>query len=709
MRFISLLCIALALAVAADSVAQGAHARENAGDVRLSKAQRAALGAMLERPENRGMEVRLARQAGVPAFLVRGEKPLAVARTRMEERKEAIRFLAHNASLFLMENPAEELELSAVHADARGGNHYRFQQQRDGVRIHGASAIAHFNDAGEMYAFTTHIVQMPAIDVHPALAHDAARAIAREPFANADITQDATLEVRNIGGEWRLVYTVSTMVNQLNRWTTIIDAMSGAVLMHAQDHRETAVSASGRDLSGTVRGFTAWKENGVHYLIDVTAPRRTSREDPLPGPNAWGDVHVVDVLNSEGDTQVNIDSRSAHTGWDAAGVSAMANSMIAYRYFRDVHGRASFDDRNGSVLSAVHYGVDYDNAFWNGTWMVFGDGGRRYSSLAGCTDMVAHEFTHGVIDHSANLAYENQSGALNESLADVFGVLAANDGNWTLGEGCVKVAPGYMRSLANPHAGRRWQPAHMSEYVHLPNTEDGDHGGVHRNSGIPNRAAYLLAEGLSAEGLGTSIGREKAGALYYHALTNYLLPGAEFIDLRRAMLLAAVYLYPHGSAERDAVAAAFDAVGIVEERNLAAESATEGAVTPSATRLDFGDIAPGESHSLALDIVNATPEYVAVHAFMLDNAAFSHDFSNTVIAPGETLRGHVAFTGDAAGTQSGRLEIETDGASISVDLIAVVKPAPPAPPLQSASGGGALHPFMLLALALAYRKKMRGH
>ena len=171
--------------------------------------------------------------------------------------------------------------------------------------------------------------------------------------------------------------------------------------------------------------------------------------------------------------------------------------------------------------------------------------------------------THGVIEHTAGLIYENQSGALNESFADVFAAMVDRD-DWTLGEDCTRRDPGFLRSLSDPGRGLRGQPAHMSEYENLPNTEDGDRGGVHINSGIPNRVAYLITEGLSAEGLGTSIGREQTEKIYYRALTVYLQTSSQFIQARRALIQSAEDLHGAGSPQVRAVAAAWDAVGVAD-------------------------------------------------------------------------------------------------------------------------------------------------
>jgi Zn-dependent metalloprotease len=182
------------------------------------------------------------------------------------------------------------------------------------------------------------------------------------------------------------------------------------------------------------------------------------------------------------------------------------------------------------MISTVHYGTDpaeAENAAWiaEAFQMVYGDGGQIFRPLAYGLDVVGHEFTHGVIDSTAQLVYEGQSGALNESYADIFAAMIDRD-DWTIGEEVVKSPPypvPFLRSLEDPELGGTYdprrplsgigQPGHMDNYANLPLSRRADNGGVHINSGIPNRAAFLVAQAL---------GREKTEQIYYRALTQYL-------------------------------------------------------------------------------------------------------------------------------------------------------------------------------------------
>ncbi|MEO6130771.1 MAG: M4 family metallopeptidase, partial [Saprospiraceae bacterium] len=213
----------------------------------------------------------------------------------------------------------------------------------------------------------------------------------------------------------------------------------------------------------------------------------------------------------------------------------------------------NINDENGNSM---------DNAFWNGSAMFYGNGDQAFIfPLAKALDASGHELSHGVIQNTANLDYENQSGALNESFADVFGSLIERK-NFLIGEDVVNPAifpTGALRDMLNPNNGGSgpnnpgWQPKHMNEFQNLPNTPDGDNGGVHVNSGIPNRAFALIA---------TAIGKEKAEQIYYHALKDYLVKSSQFIDMRNAAEKAAGDLHGTSSTEVMAIRTAFDAVGI---------------------------------------------------------------------------------------------------------------------------------------------------
>ncbi|HIK33854.1 MAG TPA: M4 family metallopeptidase [Oscillatoriales cyanobacterium M59_W2019_021] len=261
---------------------------------------------------------------------------------------------------------------------------------------------------------------------------------------------------------------------------------------------------------------------------------------------------------------------------DAAADEAYDGAGATYDLFQVVYGRNSIDDRGMDLISTVHYGQSYDNAFWDGKQMTYGDGDedlpesdRLFNRFTIAIDIIAHELTHGVTQYEAGLVYRNQPGALNESFSDVFGALVkqyqrrqtAAEADWLIGEGLFtrNVNATGIRSMKapgtaynDPKLGKDPQPAHMRDiYKGFE-----DNGGVHINSGIPNYAFYLAARELGGYAW------EKAGRIWYIALRDKLRPTSTFWDAARETYQVAGDLFGAGSLEQQAVRNGWTAVGL---------------------------------------------------------------------------------------------------------------------------------------------------
>lgn len=243
-----------------------------------------------------------------------------------------------------------------------------------------------------------------------------------------------------------------------------------------------------------------------------------------------------------------------------------------YALFSDAYGRSSVDGAGQPLLATVHYGRDYDNAFWNGAQMVLGDGdGEVFQRFSKSLTVIGHELTHGVIQYTANFVYQDQAGALNESVADVFGTLVeqklrgqtAEQASWLIGEGLFtpEVSGTALRSMSAPGTaydddvlGKDPQPANMADYVETTS----DNGGVHLNSGIPNHAFYLAAVRLGG------FAWERAGQVWYDTITEPGLPvDCTFSVFAAATVAAAEKRYGSGSEESSAVQAAWEEVNVM--------------------------------------------------------------------------------------------------------------------------------------------------
>jgi Zn-dependent metalloprotease len=260
---------------------------------------------------------------------------------------------------------------------------------------------------------------------------------------------------------------------------------------------------------------------------------------------------------------------------DVAVNEAYDYSGDVYDFYEAVFQRNSVDNRGARLDSSVHYSRRYDNAFWNGVQMVYGDGdGLLFSRFTRCLDVVGHELTHGVTQYEAGLDYHGQSGALNESFSDVFGSLVkqwrlkqtAAQADWLIGAGLFTptVHGAALRSMKapgtaydDPRLGKDPQPATMKDYRKLADDEGGDYGGVHINSGIPNRAFYLVATQLGGRAW------ERAGRIWYDTLCNRMAAKATFVDAANATLKSAADLFGRNSAEQKAVRFGWKNVGVL--------------------------------------------------------------------------------------------------------------------------------------------------
>ncbi len=260
---------------------------------------------------------------------------------------------------------------------------------------------------------------------------------------------------------------------------------------------------------------------------------------------------------------------------DVAVDEAYDGAGSTYDFYFEIHERNSIDGKGMRIDSSVHYDTNYDNAFWNGAQMVYGDGDQKlFARFTASLDVIGHELTHGVTAKEANLNYQDQSGALNESFSDVFGSLVkqrfrgetATQADWLIGAELLlpQVQGVALRSMKEPGTayddpvlGKDPQPSTMEGYV----VTSEDDGGVHINSGIPNRAFYLAALGIDG------FAWEKAGRIWYDALTNSLQSGSDFADCADKTIAAASDLFGKNGLEEKAVREAWRAVGVSSSRS----------------------------------------------------------------------------------------------------------------------------------------------
>lgn len=280
---------------------------------------------------------------------------------------------------------------------------------------------------------------------------------------------------------------------------------------------------------------------------------------------------IYDAQNETSLPGVLVRGEGSPPSSDVAVNEAYDGAGATYDLYHDIYERNSVDDRGLRLDSTVHFDANYDNAFWNGDQMVYGDGdGQLFNRFTIAMDVIGHELTHGVTQYEAGLVYRNESGALNESFSDVFGTLVkqrslnqtADQADWLIGEGLL--APGVngvaLRSMKapgtaydDPVLGKDPQP---SNYSHLYRGRQ-DNGGVHINSGIPNHAFYLAAIGIGGYAW------EKTGKIWYIALRDSLRSRSNFKNAANITISVAGQLYGQNSQEQQSVRNAWHKVGVI--------------------------------------------------------------------------------------------------------------------------------------------------
>jgi hypothetical protein len=310
----------------------------------------------------------------------------------------------------------------------------------------------------------------------------------------------------------------------------------------------------------------AHREARTPTPTDGRRPAATGREAPGERPRRTvSDAHHSEVLPG-----LTVRREGAAAAKDRIVNRAYDGLGATFALYSDIYHRRSIDGAGLPLDATVHYGRHYDNAFWNGERMVFGDGdGIIFNDFTVSVDVIGHELTHGVTQYSAGLYYQGQSGALNESVSDVFGSLVkqyalrqtAAQADWLIGAGLLasRINGVALRSMKepgtaydDPQLGKDPQPATMDGYVRTRE----DNGGVHINSGIPNHAFYLTAAAIGGYAW------EKAGQIWYDTLTGGALePDADFASFAAATRSAAKARFGTG-AEAEAVDKAWAQVGL---------------------------------------------------------------------------------------------------------------------------------------------------
>lgn len=485
-------------------------------------------------------------------------------------------FLNTNSQLIGIDNPAGEFSIRHTSRDSQGRSHVRFEQTLDGLKVWPAEVVVHLNGAGEVDLVNGTFRKTPsgistaaAIDERSAVT----LALAAAGLGQADV-ESSELIIYSGADAARLAWKLELHAGRLTHWVVVIDAQGGETLMAFNKVCSGSVRGSGQNLFGQTEQIDVWQDGGSYYMINAAKQMFDPSSNPTDVSNSRGCITVLDANHSEFDASGNISwnyvSSNSPNSWmlpDA--VSAAVGLSQTYDYYLSTFNRNSLDGNGGTIIGIVRYSQGMQNAFWDGEVMVFGDG----APFAGALDVVAHELTHGVTQNESNLVYQDQAGALNEAMSDIFGeaveAFVRGRCDWLKGADMNMVIQNY----ADPHSVEQIpglpNPAKMSEFASMSE----DNGGVHINSSIINHAFYLLAEGMN-----NSVGMGNAAAIFYRANSEHMTQGSQFIDCRLACVASAEELFGAGSAQVAATIAAFDAVEIFENGSIPTPNPTPGPV-----------------------------------------------------------------------------------------------------------------------------------
>ncbi|MBK9108863.1 MAG: tandem-95 repeat protein [Saprospiraceae bacterium] len=495
-------------------------------------------------------------------------------------------------------------EISEQQTDALANIHLKFDQTYHGLPVFNGQYLVHLYKDNTMMAHGRAVI--PEQQIAATINEQQSFQTAKEYFIKAPIGSDpsANLVDANFTAKsiklgyqknpettnWNLIYRIEMVKDGVYPWIVYVDALDNKVLKsyknycgfcpdkknHSHHLTESCESENdimltnettlAKDLQDVERSIHVWREGMDVYLIDGSKPMFNAAQFKLTAP--IGAIWTQDA-KSGNSSQAAVQIYSSTNNFPKAGISAHYNAGLVYDYFLNTHNRNSINGNGGTIRSLINFDKNYEGAFWAENTIFYGIGNltNGYKDFAGSLDVGAHEITHGIIDATSGLEYVGESGAINESFADIFGVMVDRD-DWGLGEDVIiqghpDFPTGLQRNVANPQQGLTnmhwlWQPDHVkSQYKGAA-----DAGGVHLNSGIPNFAFYKFVQGLIAK-TGTEEDAKKiAEKVYYHAMNFYLIRQANFKDLRAAIEQSCFDLYPLEASIKEKASMAFEEVGI---------------------------------------------------------------------------------------------------------------------------------------------------
>jgi Zn-dependent metalloprotease len=467
------------------------------------------------------------------------------------------------AGEFGLKSPREELHLKS---ERMAGNREvtRYQQTYQGIPVIGGELIVNATDTGGLLSINGEISPDLSLDTTPTIQAGLAEQTALQSLAKwydrpvSDFVATKPelwvydSRLLQVDGNspvlvWRMEVSPTDGLTPI-RELVLVDAHRGNIPLHFNQVDTAWHIQDDRPMLDPTRSTgsgAVFESSGLAALAPIVRTYTAGGTFSLPG------TFLCDQTQPNCTNGANTDADAAHR-----------YTIGTYNFYATHHNRDSFDNNGSAIVSSVDFGINYANAFWDGSQMVYGDG------YPVADDVVAHELTHGVTQFESNLFYYYQSGAINESFSDIWGELYDQSNRqgtdtpavkWLIGE---DVPGGVLRSMSNP-------PAYGDpDAITSPNyyLQAGDNGGVHYNSGVNNKAAYLMVDGGTFNSKTvTALGADKTLAIYYEVQTNLLTTGSDYADLYNVLYQACLNLIGSNgitSADCQGVRDATDAVAM---------------------------------------------------------------------------------------------------------------------------------------------------
>ncbi|WP_299699547.1 M4 family metallopeptidase [uncultured Pontibacter sp.] len=518
---------------------------------------------------------------GTPAFIEFDNKGAA---HRSDQATQVLRS-------YLNLSPEDELKPGKSETDEMGFTHQRYTQYYRGTKVEYGTYTVHSKN-GVIQSINGELKKIERLNTKASISEQAALSAALRhinaktymwedpeqeawakqlhndpkatfyPKGELVIIENELARTKEKHGKPVLAYKFDIYAHQpVSRDYVFVDAHTGEVVFKDAIIKHATASGTAATRYSGSKTITTDSYNGSYRLREFTRGSGIETYNCNTGTSYTAAVDFTDNDNNWSSTEYN------NTAKDNAALDAHWAAQMTYDYFKNKHNRNSFDNAGAKIKSYVHFDKNYENAFWNGSVMTYGDGATRFDALTSL-DVGAHEIGHAVCSNTANLKYSYESGALNEGFSDIWGAAveyyaAPGKATWLIGEDIDKQRPS-LRSMSDPNA--EGQPDTYKGDMWYSGT--GDNGGVHYNSGVLNYWFYVLSVGKSGTNdIGnsysvTGIGIDAAAKIAYRTEAVYLTSSSVYADARTYSIQSAIDLYGAGSAQVIQTTNAWHAVGV---------------------------------------------------------------------------------------------------------------------------------------------------